>query len=62
MSILFGKRMAGFAFIVASLVAAVPGSGAQSSAPVFKPATSAILCQPGFVYRCGPHGCYCVRA
>ncbi len=63
MSILFAKRIAGCAFVVASVLATVSASGAQASAaPVFKPATSVILCQPGFVYRCGPHGCYCVRA
>ncbi len=61
MSISFAKRMAGFAVLATSLFAFAPASGAQS-ATVVKPAPSVITCQPGFVYRCGPHGCFCVPA
>ena len=60
MSISFAKRFAVFSVIALSVFAAVPAGGAQPSATVVKP--SMILCQPGFVYRCGPHGCYCVKA
>jgi hypothetical protein len=61
MSISFGKRLAGFAIIAAAVLSMAPAGGAQPTA-VFKPAASMILCQPGFVYRCGPHGCFCVKA
>jgi hypothetical protein len=62
MSISFAKRFAAFSVIALSVFAAVPAGGAQPQATVAKPAASMILCQPGFVYRCGPHGCFCVKA
>jgi hypothetical protein len=58
----FAKRFAAFSVIAVSVFAAVPAGGAVRSATVVKPAASMILCQPGFVYRCGPHGCFCVKA
>ena len=61
MSVSFGKRLAGFAIVATALLSMAPAGGAQSRA-VIKPAASVILCQPGFVYRCGPHGCFCVKA
>ncbi len=63
MSKSFAKRCAGLAVLAGAMLAAVPAGGMPSSkAPVFAPKSSMILCQPGFVYRCGPKGCFCVRA
>jgi len=62
MSISLAKRIAGFAVILTSLFAASPSAGAQSRDAIWKAAPSVITCQPGYVYRCGPHGCYCVKA
>ena len=60
MGLSFTKRIAAAAFALAAVCAAVPGSGATSAPAVFKP--SFITCQPGFVYRCTPKGCFCVKA
>ncbi len=56
-------------FIVRTLLCATiivlgaQGQPAKSASASSVPSTrsSAILCQPGFVYRCNQFGCFCVR-
>jgi hypothetical protein len=60
MSISFAKRLAAFSVIALSIFTAVPAGGTQPTTVVVKP--SAILCMPGFVYRCNKYGCFCVKA
>jgi DNA-binding transcriptional regulator of glucitol operon len=60
MSTSFAKRLAAFSVIALSVFAAAPAGGTQQSPVVVR--SSAILCQPGFVYRCNKYGCFCVKA
>jgi len=60
MTFSIAKRVAATAFAIASLGVAVPGNAAPSAPTVLKP--SVVTCQPGYVYRCTPKGCFCVKA
>ncbi len=49
-----------FAAIIALGVQGQP-TARSSASTVISPGSSVILCQPGFVYRCTPLGCFCVK-
>lgn len=56
------NRVAFLAVLGTSILGAASPAVAGSSAPRgFVAHPSAILCQPGFVYRCNKYGCFCVR-
>jgi hypothetical protein len=51
--------------LCAAIIALCPqAQNAASSRASFVPWASSpklVLCEPGLVYRCTPHGCFCVK-
>ena len=52
-------------FIAGALLFAItgPNGRAQQASSTSSPSagSSVILCQPGLVFRCNSHGCFCVK-
>jgi len=51
------------ALLCGTIVALAQGQYLSSSRTSSGPSagTNAILCQPGLVFRCNSHGCFCVK-
>jgi hypothetical protein len=60
MSTLIARTLLCAAFIAFCPLVQSPASARASAIP-WAGTPHAILCQPGFVYRCNSQGCFCVR-